>query len=93
LRKLWVESRLAAGEIDARDLGGCASFIDYSAKQFDAEKLRVMAVEIVFRTKAVATVKIADVGQFHTETMWAIVVAEVAIGFHWLRVADGTDNS
>jgi hypothetical protein len=82
LRKLRVERRLAAGEIDASDSGGFACFVDYAAKQFYRKKLGVVAVEIVFGTKAVAAVKIADVGELHTQTLRTVVVAEVVVGFH-----------
>jgi hypothetical protein len=86
LGKLGMKCRLATGEVDARDLRGSARFVDYAAQQFERKELRVIAVEIVFGTKAVAAMEIADVGQFHTQTMWTIVVIEVAGSLHWFQV-------
>ena len=83
-RKLRMQCRLAAGEVDACDLRCRASFVDDAAQQFERKELRVMAVEIVLGTKAVAAMKIADVGQLHAQTMWTVVVTEVASSFHLL---------
>ena len=88
-----MKRRFAAGEVDACDLRGGAGFVDDATQQFKWKKLRVMAVEIVFGTKAVAAVEIADVGQLHTQTLWTIVVTEVAGSFHLSScAAGGADN-
>jgi hypothetical protein len=77
-----VKRRLAPREVDARDVRGFASFADDAAQELEREKLGVAVVEIIFGTKAVAAMKIADVGELHTQAMWTIVVTEVAFTFH-----------
>ena len=77
--KCW----LAAGEIDARDVRGCACFVEHATQQRQRKKFGVVIVEIVFGTKAVAAMKVADVGEFHTQPMWTVVVAEIAV-LHWV---------
>jgi hypothetical protein len=80
-----MKRRFAAREVDARDLRGGAGFVDDSTQQLERKELGVMAVEIVFGTKAVAAMEIANVSQLHTQSLWTIVVTEVAVSLHWFR--------
>src|SRR5690242_19785858 len=84
--KLRMQRRLTAREVNVRDLCRFARLVDHAAQQRERKELGVMAVEIVRGAKAVAAMKITDVGQLHTQTMWAIVVVDVAISLHCSRV-------
>jgi hypothetical protein len=53
------------------------SFADHTSEQFERKEFGVRAIEIFVGTKAVATVKIADVRQLHAQAVWAVVAVEV----------------
>ena len=57
-----MKCRFATGEVYARDVSRGVGVGYYSLQQIEWEKLGVRVVEIVVGAKAVAAVKIADVG-------------------------------
>jgi hypothetical protein len=72
-----MKRRFATSEIDACHVRSGMGFADHASEQFERKEFGVRAIEIFVGTKAVATVKIADVRQLHAQAAWAVVAVEV----------------
>ena len=78
-----MKRRLAAGDVDLRDVCDFARFGDNASQEIDGKEFGVRAVEIVFGAKTVAAMQVADVGEFHAQALGTIVIAERGICLHF----------
>jgi hypothetical protein len=80
-----MKGRLSTCEADTGDISDLLRILEHTLQEINFKKNCVVTIESFFRSEAIAAMKITNIGQLDTHSLWTIIISRSGIAGHIIR--------